>query len=275
MRGFWIKLGVTGFLASGGLLVWIFGIHSVLAASPNVSKSYDSSKSISAGNLVSFDSSRDGYVEAANTDNSARLFGVVVGSDESLVAINPEKNKVQVATSGSALALVSSVNGNIKAGDQIGASPFTGIGMRANQRERIIGLALSGFSNKTSGARSERVITKNGHTQNIYVGLIRVSIVPGTSSDQQSDKLSALQKAVQSLTGRTIATWRIIVSLVVLTGAFIVLVTLIYSAVYSGIVSIGRNPLAKYSVFRALGSIAVMSVSVVIVAILSIFLLLR
>lgn len=275
MRGVWAKLCVMGALASGGLLFWVFGVQNVLAASPNISRSYDSGKSISAGSLVSLDPGRDGYILEANTSNSASLIGVVVDSNESLVAIDPGKSKLQVATSGSALALVSSVNGDVRVGDQIGASPFTGIGMRADQGERIIGLALSDFSSKTKGARSERVVTKSGREQNIYVGLIRVSIVPGTSSEQQSDKLSALQKAVQSLTGRMIATWRILASLVILTGALILLVTLIYSAIYSGIVSIGRNPLAKYSIFRALGSIAVMSVGVIIVTILSIFLLLK
>ncbi len=33
------------------------------------------------------------------------------------------------------------------------------------------------------------------------------------------------------------------------------LITLIYASIYGSIVSIGRNPLAKYAVFRTLGSV--------------------
>ncbi len=257
------------------LLMVSFSWSLVQAASPNISKSYSADQPIPNGSLVSLDADKDDFVVLANTDNTGRLIGVGVDSDDSLLAVDADSSKVQVATSGSAIVLVSTINGGIKSGDQIGASPFGGVGMKAQQGVRVIGLAQTAFDGSSEGNVGKQVIDKDGNSQNIRVGYIRVSIAVGTNAASSTDKLSALQKAVKSLTGKTIATWRIVASLTVLTVAFLVLVTLIYSSIYSGIVSIGRNPLAKYSVFRALGSVLAMAVGIVVVAGLSVFLLLR
>lgn len=276
MRGVWERLRSVSLLAvSASLFMLVFGWSLVQAASPNISKSYDSNQSIPNGSLVSLGADKNDFVVLANTDNSGRLIGVGVDSSDSLLAVDPEDSKVQVATSGSAVVLVSTLSGEIKPGDQIGASPFNGIGMKAQQGVRVIGLAQTAFNESSEGGARKQVTDKDGKSQQVYVGYVRVSIAVGSNAASSTDKLNPLQKAVQSLTGRTIATWRIVASLTVLTVAFLVLVTLIYSSIYSGIVSIGRNPLAKYSVFRAMGTVMAMAVGIVIVAGLSVFLLLR
>jgi hypothetical protein len=53
------------------------------------------------------------------------------------------------------------------------------------------------------------------------------------------------------------------------------LIILIYGSIYGSIISIGRNPLARYAVFRTLGGVLLMSVVMAIIAGSTIYLLLR
>ncbi len=258
-------------LVIGGFCI---GASVVQAASPNLSRSYDTSQSIPNGSLVSLDESTDEKVEAANTGNAGRLFGIAVNSNDSLLAVEPQPGKTQVATSGSAIALVSTVNGSIRVGDQIGPSPFNGIGMKAPVGSRVIGLAQTAFGTESTEGVKREAINKDGKKSAVNVGYVRVAIALGTNAASKQDNLNSLQRVVRSITGRTVSTLRIVASLVVLLLTFTILVTLIYSSIYGGIVSIGRNPLAKYAVFRALGSVLGLAIGVVVVAGILIFLLL-
>jgi hypothetical protein len=84
-----------------------------------------------------------------------------------------------------------------------------------------------------------------------------------------------LQRAIQAVTGRTIPTSRIVISIAVALIALLTLITLIYASIYGSIMSIGRNPLAKYAVFRTLGSVIGLALLVSIISALIIFFLLR
>jgi len=274
MRGVWRRIQGVAVLAGvtvGGLCV---AMAATQAASPNLSRSYDSDQSIPNGSLVSLSANDDQKVQAANTSNAGRLLGIAVNGNDSLLAIEPQPSKIQVATSGSAIALVSTVNGSIRVGDQIGPSPFNGIGMKAPVGSRVVGLAQTAFGTESAEGVKREVTDKGGKKSAVNLGYVRVAIALGTNTTAKQDNLNSLQKAVRSITGRTVSTLRIVASLVVLLLTFIILVTLIYSSIYGGIVSIGRNPLAKYTVFRALGSVVGLAIGVVIVAGILIFLLL-
>ena len=105
-------------LLSGlSLALMLISLAPVSASSANISRSYKSSDTIPVGSLVSLDSSQSDYVVAANNTNGKLLLGVVVKSDDSLLAVNVSSTTVQVATSGTASVLVSNLNGDIKVGD--------------------------------------------------------------------------------------------------------------------------------------------------------------
>lgn len=235
------------------------------ASSSNISHSYFTKQPIPDGSIVSLSSSKLNYVEFANTSNGSSLVGVTVPNDDSLLAFDPDKAKVQIATNGIATVLVSDINGNIKVGDQVSVSPFNGIGMKAEQGTYVIGLAQTGFSARSPGSTSRTVKDKAGSTQGIHVGYIRLSIAVGEYVSSIGKQPNFLQKVVKSLTGHTIATWRIIASILVALMAIIAIITLIYASIYGGIISIGRNPLAKSIIFRALSSVMVMSLLVALV----------
>ncbi len=246
----------------------------VSAASPNISRSYNSTTSIPTGSIVSLVSDKSGYVEPSNIANGQKMAGVVVNSDESLLAVNPSSGKVQVATDGNVNTLVSTVNGNIIAGQEIAVSPFNGIGMMASPGDRVVGTALTNFNSKTSGAAVEQVRDSSGTSHNITVGYIKLSISIGVDNNTGNSSLQAIQQFIESLTGHYVSTFRVIAAMGISFLAIISIVTLIYAAVYSSIISIGRNPLAKFAVLRTLTSVIGMIVLIAGVGSLSLYLLL-
>ncbi len=84
-----------------------------------------------------------------------------MAANDSLLAVDETDGGVQVATSGNAKALVSTVNGDIAVGDQIGVSPFNGVGMKAAPGSRVIGLAQTAFKTGAKGASNQEVTDKS------------------------------------------------------------------------------------------------------------------
>lgn len=246
------------------------------ASSANISHSYKASSHIDAGSLVSLDATQPNYVDVANTANASRLIGVAVNSNDSLLAVDANNTDVQIATSGTASAIVSTLDGDIAVGDQVAVSPFNGIGKKAESGERIIGIAQTAFSAHSSGSSSRDVTDTAGHHKQIALGYVRLNIGIGTATNGGSaDQLNSLQKIAQSITGRKVSTTRVVVSMVIALVALLALVALIYASIYSAIVSIGRNPLAKYAIFRSLGSVFAMAGVLTLIAVATIFFLLH
>lgn len=265
-----------GLAASGvGLILLAIGGGAASAASASISRSYQAASPIQTGSIVSFNPNKSNYVEAANTDNDSRLAGVAVSPGDSLVAVD-NGGKVQVAISGSVSTLASDVNGDIGVGDQVSASPFSGIGMLASSGGHVIGVAQTALNAKTPGAKTQTVKDRNGRDQQVRVGYIRVSIAVGaTDATGSKEKLNVLQRVARSLTGHTISTVRILLALVIIIVATVSLAALVHASIYGSIVSVGRNPLAKHAIFRTLTSVLVMSLLLTAVAVAATFFLLR
>lgn len=272
-RGRPLRLLLTGV---GLMCLVVLGFAPAGASSANISRSYQGSGDIVNGSVVSLDPKRSDYVQPANTTNGPRLLGVAVASDDSLLAVDSTPGDVQVATSGSASVLVSDLGGDIKVGDQISVSPFNGVGMKAAVGSRVLGLAQTTFDKNVTGASRRTVTDKSGKQSQISVGFARVTIaVGGNANDPAYENLNDLQRFARSITGRTVSTPRIIISLVVVAVSLLALITLVYASIYSSIISIGRNPLAKYAVFRTLGSVLGMAALTTLVASVTVYLLLR
>lgn len=262
-------------------ILLFMGISPASASSANISHSYDTSENIPIGSIVSLDSSKANYVDPSNNGNSGSLLGVVVQSNESLLAEDPtsNSNSVQVATTGLADTLVSTLNGPISVGDQISVSPFDGVGMKAISGAPVIGLAQTSFSSSTQGASPRYVTDTSGKSHKIWVGFIKLNIAIGqgatSSSMNLNQQISSLVTFSKTLTGHAVSTVHVIVSLVVAGVAIVAIISLIYASIYGGIISIGRNPLAKFSILKSMVYVLVMIVFIVIVAGTIIYLLLR
>lgn len=130
---------VGGLLSAAVLAVLFTGS---LSAVPSLSEGYTTEDEVAVGGLVSLIEDSADTVVASNRDNVDNLLGIVVsGATSPLILGTGTSGEVQVATSGSTSVLVSNINGEINQGDQITASPISGIGMRATSNSKVIGVA--------------------------------------------------------------------------------------------------------------------------------------
>jgi hypothetical protein len=269
LPGVWLA-GIAAFVA----IVAVLPASSATATTATISRSYASTQPIDPGNIVSLTSLNSKSVTLANTTNSDKIIGVAVAEDGSIIAVDPDRSKVQIVTSGMADVLVSDLNGDIKAGDKVAVSPFDGIGMKSGSGERIVGLAQSGFTADSDSLTTKEVTDKSGNTRTLRIGQLPISVLIGDDDGVDGQKLNSLQTYVRSLTGRSVPTYRIVMSLGVTIVTLVALVVLIYSGVYSSIVAIGRNPLAQVAVLKALARVVVIAGLLLILALAFIYLLL-
>jgi hypothetical protein len=270
-----VKLPNTSmFLGLISLLFVLFLSSPVLASADTISHAYHESGTLSNGSIVSLNPSHADYVQLANTATT-HLLGVVVSSDASLLAINPSSSTVQVAVIGTVPTRVSTLNGSIKTGDQISVSPLDGIGMKAEARLPVIGTAESSLNTNSSSTTSQQVTDKSGKTTTVQAGQINlaIGISNGTTNDS-AITINRLQKLFEDITGRVISTARIVISLIVAGIALLALFVLMYASIYGSIISIGRNPLAKFAILRSLYSVLGLAIAIVAIGGLTIFLLL-
>lgn len=269
-----LRLLLTGLVIALSLL----SLAPAAASSANISRAYKSNDSIPNGSLVSLDKDQTDYVQASNLSNASLLLGVVVASDDSLLAVNASNTTLQIATSGTASVLVSDIYGEIKVGDQIAVSPFDGVGAKQQPGGRVIGLAQTNFDPNSDGTETQTVTDKTGNSKEIKVGSVRVNIGAGVTSTAAgviSSNLNPLQKIAKSLTGKQVATWRVIISMIIVIVAMAALITLTYAAIYGSIISVGRNPLGSHAVFHTLRSVLGMAFLTACLAAVTVFLLLH
>ncbi|HSD55938.1 MAG TPA: hypothetical protein VLA92_02180, partial [Candidatus Saccharimonadales bacterium] len=84
-----------------------------------------------------------------------------------------------------------------------------------------------------------------------------------------------LSKAAELVTNRPVSAFRIYASLAVFALSLIVAGCILYAGVRSGVTSIGRNPLAKKTIWRSMIQVTIMSLIVFVIGVFAVYLLLR
>lgn len=220
---------------------------------------------IVAGSLVSHKSGSE-VVELATTSSADRLAGVA--DNAPLLAISGEAEEVQVVLGGTTSVLVSDINGAIRAGDKITASPIAGVGMKATTDSRVAGTAQSNFDTKKS--ESKNITDTGGNTHTVHVGYLQLQTGLAYFQAPGNDFLPPfLQSFANNIAGKEVSLVRITFSAILLLFSFVSLGILISSTVRSAITSLGRNPLAAPNIRKSLyqvGAIAVAALAATLVA---------
>jgi hypothetical protein len=222
---------------------------------------------------MSLTSSGSTYATPANVGNASNLVGVA--SSKPLVELSSDStngqsiSNVQVAVGGTAEALVSDINGPITLGSKITASPVAGIGMNATGDTEVVGIAQADLSSiKTV---TESFTGSEGTTITAKVGLLPISIsVAYYSGASSQSSISAfippfLQNLANDIAGKAVSPYRVLVSIVALLLGFITIVTMLYSGVHSGVISLGRNPLAADALRRGMVDVLVTALGILVV----------
>lgn len=244
-------------------------------AIPSISQSYATTDRLPMGALVSLEKDSSDRVVAAANSNVDSLLGVVVNVDSSLLAVtNDADNQAQVATSGTLQVLVSNINGDVKSGDYITASPVSGIGMKATGNVKVIGIAQSDLTTKNGS--EQKYNDNDGKEQTILVGQIPL-LVNVSFYYKEADKTlipSAIQNVANALAGRTVSPVPILISAGIFLVTVIVVVSIIYSMIRSSIISVGRNPMSQSAVYRDLIQLSVLVLGIIAVGFTAIYLVL-
>lgn len=242
-----LKLDKCSRLLAAVLGVMLFA-PSIASASGTISQSFiTSTTKISPGTILSLTSSANTVQPATNTGAPEALIGVA--ADQPLLQLsNSGQPSVQVAVGGTVEVLVSNINGPVSVGDKITASPLTGIGMKAVDPGEIVGTAQANLNSTTTVSQPAK--NHSGKTITVKVGLIPVAINVEYYSETSGGTLSAfvpsiLQNIADTISGKPVAPLRVLIGTVILFLGSITVIVALNTAIRSGIISIGRNPLAE------------------------------
>jgi len=257
------------------LAFFIATIPFAASAVTYISQSYATTDKLSLGSLVSLKTNSNDQVVAAASSNVDNLLGVTINENSSLLSLSGgTENQVQVATSGTLQVLVSDINGPIYNGDQITASPISGVGMKATSNVRVIGIAQGDLTTSNSSKQSFK--DKEGKSQTVSIGELP-TLVNVSFFFKEPDKTlipSALQNIANSLAGKPVSTLPIIISVIIFVITLIIVVSIVYSMINSSIVSVGRNPMSQSAIYRDLIQLSAIVLVILSIGMISIYLVL-
>jgi hypothetical protein len=264
----------------GRFSAWLFGLIALGILLPltahaitTLSQSYTSSEKLAVGSIVSLKSNTADQVIAASSTTSDSLLGVVITTGSSLLSLSSDQaNQVQVATTGTEQVLVSDINGPVRRGDHITASPINGVGMKATDNVRIIGIAQSDLT----ATAKQTYKDKSNQEHSVAVGDIPV-LINVAYFFKQPDKTiipGALQNVANALAGKDVNTAPILIAGAIFLIMLIVISSIIYSMIRSSIISVGRNPMSQSAIYRDLIQLSALVIGILAVGLIAIYLVL-
>lgn len=240
-----------------------------------ISQGFLTKDKLSLGSIVSLQSNSSDQVNAATSNNVESILGVVISDGNSLLSLSRgEASQIQVATSGIVQVLVSDINGEINQGDQITASPINGVGMKATDSIKVIGIAQG---NLKDGRGSKQTIKdKDGKEQSVMLGEVPVLVNVSYYFKQPEKTIipSTIQNVANALAGKSVKPLPIIISLSIFLVALIIVSSIIYSMIRSSIISVGRNPMAQSAVYRNVIQLSALVLAILGVSVVSIYMVL-
>lgn len=243
---------------------------------------YAAERPVDHGSIVELADREKRIVKVASQAELGNMFGVAVDPQVLSVRLSSEglENEVYVAVAGTYDVIVSTQGGDISPGDYITLSSINGIGMKAGTEEAsVFGRAVAGFNSQSTIRGSVPIQDVDGNTiQTVKLGSIPVTIEIQSNPNEKSTKArvpEALERIGQAIAEREVSAIRIYISLAITAVSLITALVVLYTGVRSSVISIGRNPMSKRSILRALLQIILTSFLILIIGLFAVYLLLR
>lgn len=254
----------------------VLSLLTITSAANAISQGFFANEELASGTLVSIkeDGSNTIVVPAELEYNN--IAGVIVNKNDSTVALSDDESQVQVTTNGVANLHVTDLYGDIKVGDPIGTSPVRGVGAKAITNGKIVGVAQTNFDSGQAD-RTVSVQKANGETEEAKVGSVLVAVQIGyyAVSAEKGQNATGLQQLGSSLAGRPVSAVKVFVSLIIAVTGTVAAAVILYGGIKSSFTAVGRNPLARLSIFKGLKRISIFSLSIFIIALLVGYAILR
>lgn len=264
---FWL----AALLAAGS----VAAAQATAGAETTLSQGFTTTDQTSVGSLVSLQNGRSDTVNLTTRESVNSIIGVIINDGTSLLTLsNQQGNQVQVATSGVVQTLVSNINGDVHQGDEITASPIKGVGMKATDSTKVVGIAQSDLGR--GNANSESYTDKNGDKHTVLVGLLPVQVNVSYFYKQPNKTVipAAIQNIANALAGKNVDALPILLSIGIFLVTLVVVASIIYSMIHGSIISVGRNPMSQSAIYRNLTQMSALVVGILAVAVISIYLVL-
>jgi hypothetical protein len=244
-------------------------------------KGYAADSPVQIGTIVQLKTGTPPKVLSATNKDLNQMYGVAVDPHELSLTISNDSlaNETYVATSGTYDVLVSTEGGPIKTGDFVTLSAINGVAMKSSPDQSIVfGRAVESFSGKAGLGNVTLKDTTGQVTQTVSLGIISVTINIQRNPDKKSTKVNVprpLQRIGQAIAEKPVSPVRIYLSVAVTVLCIIIAITVLYSGIRNSIISIGRNPLSKKTIFRGLVEIILTSFLILIIGLFTVYLLLK
>jgi len=242
---------------------------------------YAAETPISTGTIVRLTGKDTNKVKIATQSELQNMFGVAV--DRNLLPLtitNPDlENEVFVAVSGTYNVLVSTQGGAIKAGDYITLSSANGVAMKASVEDKtVFGRANESFDGEGVTLGVTTLKDENGNTKTVKLGSVPVTIDIRRNPNEISTTVKVpepLQRVGQAIAEKEVSPIRIYLSMAIAVISIIAAIVIVYSGIRNGVISIGRNPMSRKSIFRALVEVILTSILILIIGLFAVYLLLK
>jgi hypothetical protein len=264
------------------LKVWLLALSfagllfpaNVLAVS-TISQGFTALDAVRIGSIVSLVNNSSDKVNATNSGNVTNMLGVVIDNGDTLITLDSSQStQVQVATSGIVDALVSNINGSIGQNDEVTGSPINGVGMKATDNSRVVGVAQEALNNTDGSAQTYK--DSHGQTHTILIGEIPIQVNVAYYFKQPDKTIipTAIQNVANALAGKTVSPLPILTSIAIFIITLAVVISIIYSMIRSSIISVGRNPMAQSAIYRDIIQMSVLVIGILMVGLVAIYLVL-
>lgn len=246
-------------------------------------RGYASDAPLNTGTVVRLTDKSGGRVKSVSQTDQKNILGVVIDPTKLSLRFSNEslENEAYVASSGTYDTLVSTQGGTIAAGDYLTLSSVDGVIMKAGTEEKMVyGRAAGSFDGKgvTMGTTTLND-TAGKANKTVQLGLVPVTIdIKSNPNQKESTKANLpeqLQRVGEQIAEKEVSPIRIYLSVAIAVISLIAAIAVLYGGVRSGVISIGRNPMSKKSIFRALLEIILTSCLILIIGLFAVYLLLK
>ena len=245
---------------------------------------YAAEAPLDPGTIVQMSGKDSGKVKVSTKDQRQNMFGVVVNRNQLALTFSGTEleNEAYVATSGTYSVFVSTENGPISSGDFVTLSSIDGVAMKAgnaDEQSTVFGRAQASFSGKgvTLGTTKLKDVDGNSN-KTVTLGAVPVTIDIKHNPNEVSTKANVpelLQRVGKVIAEKDVSPIRIYLSMAIAAISLVAAIAVLYGGVRSGVISIGRNPMTRKSIFRALLQVILTSLLILIIGLFAVYLLLK
>lgn len=248
-----ISILLVAISLSAGLMFW------TVPASAYLASEYRSQADLAIGSMVALDD--DGELIPASQEMENYVGVVTARSDGAL----------EVATSGAVALLVSSADGEIADGTQVGLSNINGVATKSSDVRESIGVVTEAPTDWREHS------TEASDNDAISVGTATVKLVEkrSTGTAESNSYMGALQRVASGIAGREIDTWRAVAALLIALGGVVIALALLMSSSRSSFLSLGRNPMAGGAIMKGLWKVAAVAVAILVISLLIAYAIVR